>query len=191
MASFSAMQFLFAPLWGRLSDRIGRRPVLMIGLAGSVVFYALFGVATVMQEPAAVVRVAHRGRHCRRHDLDRAGLHRRRHDASEPGPRHGPDRSGLWPGLHVRTAVRLFGRAQRRGPTGARPGLRGGALCRRRWRWPVSNCPKASSRARCASSTGSTAAPWPTRWPRLAWAWCWSPSSCACLPSPTSSRRCR
>jgi MFS transporter, DHA1 family, tetracycline resistance protein len=47
MASFSAMQFLFAPLWGRLSDRIGRRPVLMVGLAGSVIFYALFGVATV------------------------------------------------------------------------------------------------------------------------------------------------
>jgi len=49
MASFSAMQFLFAPLWGRLSDRIGRRPVLMIGLAGSVVFYSLFGLATIMQ----------------------------------------------------------------------------------------------------------------------------------------------
>jgi DHA1 family tetracycline resistance protein-like MFS transporter len=48
MASFSAMQFLFAPLWGRLSDRIGRRPVLMIGLAGSVLFYALFGIATVL-----------------------------------------------------------------------------------------------------------------------------------------------
>jgi len=47
MASFSLMQFFFAPLWGRLSDRIGRRPVLMIGLAGSVVFYLLFGVATV------------------------------------------------------------------------------------------------------------------------------------------------
>jgi MFS family permease len=47
MASFSVMQFLFAPLWGRLSDRIGRRPVLMIGLAGSVIFYTLFGVATV------------------------------------------------------------------------------------------------------------------------------------------------
>src|SRR5215475_6402225 len=46
MASFSAMQFLFAPLWGRLSDRIGRRPVLLIGLAGSVVFYALFGYAS-------------------------------------------------------------------------------------------------------------------------------------------------
>ncbi len=49
MASFSIMQFVFAPMWGRLSDRIGRRPVLMIGLAGSVVFYTLFGVATIMQ----------------------------------------------------------------------------------------------------------------------------------------------
>jgi MFS family permease len=49
MSSFSAMQFLFAPLWGRLSDRIGRRPVLMIGLAGSVVFYALFGVASIFE----------------------------------------------------------------------------------------------------------------------------------------------
>lgn len=49
MASFSAMQFFFAPMWGRLSDRIGRRPVLMIGLSGSVIFYTLFGVATVWQ----------------------------------------------------------------------------------------------------------------------------------------------
>src|SRR5690349_12213003 len=49
MSSFSLMQFIFAPLWGRLSDRIGRRPVLMVGLAGSVVFYALFGIATTMQ----------------------------------------------------------------------------------------------------------------------------------------------
>ena len=46
-ASFSAMQFLFSPLWGRLSDRIGRRPVLLIGLAGSSFFYAVFGLATV------------------------------------------------------------------------------------------------------------------------------------------------
>ena len=49
MASFSIMQFLFAPVWGSLSDRIGRRPVIMIGLTGSVVFYSLFGVAAIYE----------------------------------------------------------------------------------------------------------------------------------------------
>ncbi|MDX1962241.1 MAG: MFS transporter [Pirellulales bacterium] len=47
MSSFSLMQFLCAPLWGRWSDKIGRRPVLLIGLAGSVVSYSLFSVATL------------------------------------------------------------------------------------------------------------------------------------------------
>ena len=49
MASFSLMQFLFAPVWGRLSDRIGRRPVLIIGLLGSTTFYLLFGLASLWQ----------------------------------------------------------------------------------------------------------------------------------------------
>lgn len=49
MASFSAMQFLFSPVWGRISDRIGRRPVLMIGLAGSCVCYFLFALATTWE----------------------------------------------------------------------------------------------------------------------------------------------
>ena len=49
MSSFSIMQFFFAPIWGRLSDRVGRRPILMLGLAGSVVFYGLFGVASVQE----------------------------------------------------------------------------------------------------------------------------------------------
>lgn len=48
MAVFSIMQLLFAPVWGRLSDRIGRRPVLIVGLAGSVVFYTLFGIGTIL-----------------------------------------------------------------------------------------------------------------------------------------------
>jgi MFS family permease len=46
LASFSFMQFLVAPIYGRISDRIGRRPILLLGLAGSVVFYALFGFAS-------------------------------------------------------------------------------------------------------------------------------------------------
>ena len=49
MASFSIMQFIFAPIWGALSDRIGRRPVIMVGLTGSVVFYTCFGIATIYQ----------------------------------------------------------------------------------------------------------------------------------------------
>lgn len=46
MASFSAMQFIFAPIWGRISDRVGRRPILLIGFGGSAVFYTLFGIAS-------------------------------------------------------------------------------------------------------------------------------------------------
>ena len=37
---------LFAPIWGRISDRVGRRPILILGLAGSVVFYGLFAYAS-------------------------------------------------------------------------------------------------------------------------------------------------
>ncbi len=45
IASFSIMQFLFAPWWGRLSDRIGRRPVLLVSNAGSACSYAIFALA--------------------------------------------------------------------------------------------------------------------------------------------------
>ena len=44
-ASFSGMQFLFAPLWGRLSDRYGRRPLILVGLCGSAASYLLFAFA--------------------------------------------------------------------------------------------------------------------------------------------------
>jgi MFS family permease len=53
MSSFSLMQFVFAPIWGRVSDRVGRRPVLLLGLVGSVVFYALFGYACTLPPDTA------------------------------------------------------------------------------------------------------------------------------------------
>ena len=52
-SAFSLMQFLFSPVWGRLSDRFGRRPVLLVSLAGSVVFYALYGLAVTLPTASA------------------------------------------------------------------------------------------------------------------------------------------
>lgn len=43
MAIYSLTQFIAAPFWGRTSDRIGRRPVLLITLAGAAVSYVLLG----------------------------------------------------------------------------------------------------------------------------------------------------
>lgn len=45
IASFSVAQLLFAPVWGRVSDRYGRRPALMIGLSAAAVAYVVFGFA--------------------------------------------------------------------------------------------------------------------------------------------------
>src|SRR6267143_5126587 len=54
MASFSAMQFLFAPAWGRLSDRIGRRPVLLVSTAGAALSYAVFAFGSRVTGSAAL-----------------------------------------------------------------------------------------------------------------------------------------
>lgn len=45
IASFSVMQFFFSPVWGRLSDRIGRRPVLLLSNAGSALSYVMFALS--------------------------------------------------------------------------------------------------------------------------------------------------
>ncbi len=46
MAVYSLMQFLFAPMWGRISDRIGRKPVIMIGIFGLAVSFFLMALST-------------------------------------------------------------------------------------------------------------------------------------------------
>ena len=48
MTGYSFGQFLFSPIWGSLSDRIGRRPVLMIGLIGNTVFFTAFGLSSTL-----------------------------------------------------------------------------------------------------------------------------------------------
>jgi DHA1 family multidrug resistance protein-like MFS transporter len=45
-AGYAFMQLLLAPLWGRLSDSLGRRPLLAVGLIGFAVGQALCGLAT-------------------------------------------------------------------------------------------------------------------------------------------------
>ncbi|WP_408629695.1 MFS transporter [Anaeromyxobacter oryzisoli] len=42
---YSAMQFVFAPIWGRLSDRVGRRPVLLVSIFMTAAAFLVYGLA--------------------------------------------------------------------------------------------------------------------------------------------------
>ena len=46
VAAFSGASFVFSPIWGRISDRFGRKPVLLVSLAGTAVGSLLTGVAS-------------------------------------------------------------------------------------------------------------------------------------------------
>ncbi len=48
MGVYSLMQFLFAPIWGRLSDRVGRRPILLLSTAGSTISYVIFAIGSLI-----------------------------------------------------------------------------------------------------------------------------------------------
>lgn len=46
VASYATMRLIFAPIWGRLSDRHGRKPILMIGILGYGIAMILFGLSS-------------------------------------------------------------------------------------------------------------------------------------------------
>src|SRR5699024_3472332 len=46
MAVYSLMQFIFAPMWGRISDRIGRKPVILIGIFGLSLSFFMMALST-------------------------------------------------------------------------------------------------------------------------------------------------
>ncbi|MFW6192570.1 MAG: MFS transporter, partial [Gemmatimonadota bacterium] len=48
IASYSAMQLAAAPIWGRVSDRRGRRPLIIAGLFASAASYLIFGLAETL-----------------------------------------------------------------------------------------------------------------------------------------------
>ena len=45
IAAFTVAQLVSAPMWGRFSDRVGRRPTLLVALGASVIAYLIFGFA--------------------------------------------------------------------------------------------------------------------------------------------------
>jgi MFS transporter, DHA1 family, multidrug resistance protein len=46
VASYAVMRLICGPIWGSLSDRVGRKPVLMVGIFGYGITMILFGLAT-------------------------------------------------------------------------------------------------------------------------------------------------
>ena len=80
-ASFSLAQLVAAPALGALSDRYGRRPILIVSLVGTVVSFAMLAVAKSL---AMLFRRANRRRVVWRQYHDRKGVHRRCHRASGP-----------------------------------------------------------------------------------------------------------
>lgn len=48
LAIYSLAQLIFSPLWGRLSDRVGRRPVILLSLVGSSIGLTVFGLANTL-----------------------------------------------------------------------------------------------------------------------------------------------
>jgi MFS family permease len=106
MASFSAMQFVFAPAWGHLSDRIGRRPVLLVSTAGAVASYALFAVGSGLTQAKAALAVILLSR-VLAGVFGASSLHCRYRTAGPAIQENGADWNGLWARIHFRPCFGL------------------------------------------------------------------------------------
>ena len=158
---YSLAQLVFSPIWGRLSDRIGRKPVLIISLFGTAIGSLLTGAGR--GHPAAVPRPDHR-RRLRRQRVGGPGGGVRRRRARRPGPADGPARG------RVRASASSLGPAigaHRRAVGAARPVLHRrrhrlreraaspSAGCPRRARPPSDTAPRASSHRRSGRTSPS------------------------------------
>ena len=129
LATHAALQFAFAPVWGRLSDRIGRRPVMLITMAGTSVALFLLGRA----ESVAMLFVARAlSRPLRREHQRRDGLRRRRDRRGRAHALHGHDRRVLRNRLPARSGDRRMARAVRSRRADVRGGGHGRAQLRAR-----------------------------------------------------------
>jgi len=45
MSVYAIMQFIFSPIWGRISDKKGRKPIFLLGIVGFIISFILFGLA--------------------------------------------------------------------------------------------------------------------------------------------------
>ena len=100
-AVYALMQFLFAPLWGALSDRVGRKPILIGSLIGDAIFYTLFGLSVHSLAGQFAARIL-AGIFLVGLALGGAGLCRRHHAAEAAGDGPGLSRRGLRRRLRVR-----------------------------------------------------------------------------------------
>ncbi|MGC3956714.1 MAG: MFS transporter [Verrucomicrobiota bacterium] len=55
LACFSAMQFVFAPIWGRLSDKVGRRPIMLLSTAGATISYGIFALGSGLHDTTSAL----------------------------------------------------------------------------------------------------------------------------------------
>ena len=103
MAAYSAMELIFAPIWGKISDIIGRKPVILIGLMGFTVAFAAAGISSQLWMLYASQIVA--GALAAGLDPAAMALHCRFYRARAAWKIDGPDGSGVGAWGHFRPRI--------------------------------------------------------------------------------------